>query len=212
MEQSKKLANIDFIEHGFYNAADSTSVDNPILMKQVHSADVSVIEAMPSVPPQVDALVTKTAGLNLTVKTADCAPILIVDTEVRIIAGIHAGWKGAFQGIIENTILKMIELGGNPAHMVAGVGPHLQQKSFEVDTPMRALFPVTESNFFKQTDETHYLFDFDAYIVHRLKRAGITQIDTILIDTFANKEYNSYRRDAMNPNRQYSSIRIKNKM
>ncbi len=209
MKQAPKLSALNFITHGFYNALDSQTDKDPILMDQVHSADVLVIDTKPSTPPQVDALITTVPNLNLTVKTADCAPILIVDTQAKIIAAVHAGWKGAFQGIIETTVLKMIELGGNPAYMIAAVGPHLQQQSFEIDSAMHALFPKTESHFFTPTDDAHYLFDFDSYVVHRLRRAGIVQIDTIPIDTYTSSDYNSYRREAANPARQYSSIELK---
>ncbi len=210
MQQTHGLIDLDFIEHGFYDATDSDTAQNPILMTQVHSADALVITQQPELPPEVDALITKTPGLNLTVKTADCAPILIADAKARIIAAIHAGWKGAFQGIIETTILKMIELGGNPDYMVAGIGPHLHKKSFEIDEKMYALFPKTEAHFFTPKEKDGlYDFDFHAYIVHRLQRAGITHIDSVLIDTYTNSKYNSYRRNPKNPARQFSSIMIK---
>lgn len=209
MKQTLGLSEVDFIMHGFYDAFDSNTDPNPILMTQVHSADAVVLSEALKVAPEVDALVTKTPGLNLTVKTADCAPVLIADTHAKIVAAIHAGWKGAFQGIIESTVLKMIDMGGNPDYMVAGIGPHLQKQSFEIDTAMYQLFPVTEKRFFTPTDETHFLFDFHAYVVHRLQRAGITHIDSILIDTFTDEDYNSYRRAPKNPDRQFSSIMIK---
>ncbi len=209
MKQSPKLSALDFITHGFYDAHDSYLDENPILMDQVHSADVLLIDTVPTTPPQVDAVITKTPNLNLTVKTADCAPVLLVDTQAKIIAAVHAGWKGAFQGIIESTVLKMVELGCNPVHMIAAVGPHIQKQSFEIDSAMFALFPKTETHFFTPTDSTHYLFDFDSYVIHRLHRAGITQIDTIPIDTYTSSNYNSYRREPENLARQYSSIKLK---
>ncbi len=209
MKQTPKLSALDFITHGFYNALDSHLDENPILMNQVHSADVLVIDTPPTTPPQVDALVTQTPNLNLTVKTADCAPVLLVDPQAKVIAAVHAGWKGAFQGIIETTILKMIELGANPSRMITAIGPHLQRPSFEIDSAMYALFPKTESHFFTPTNNNHYLFDFDSYVVHRLHRAGIMQIDTIPIDTYTSSEYNSYRREPENMARQYSSIKLK---
>lgn len=209
MKQTLGLSELDFIEHGFYDALDSHTDINPILMTQVHSADAQVITASPEFPPEVDALITKTPGLNLTVKTADCAPVLIADAHAKIIAAIHAGWKGAFQGVIETTVLKMIDMGGNPDYMIAGIGPHLQKQSFEIDANMYSLFPKTEEHFFTPKENSHYLFDFHGYIVHRLKRVGITHIDSILIDTYTDVDYNSYRREPKNPARQFSSIMIK---
>lgn len=209
MKQVSLLNQIDFIEYGFYDAQDSQLSQNPILMNQVHSADALFIDKQLQSSPQVDALITNVSGLNLTVKTADCAPILVVDTKAKLIAAIHAGWKGAFQGVIENTILQMCQLGGDVLHMVAAVGPHLQKESFEADTQMYSLFPITEHHFFTEQTNGKFLFDFHQYVLHRLKRTGITQIDSVLIDTFTNNKYNSYRRDPKNPARQYSSICLK---
>ena len=192
----------------FYNALESESISDAIKMNQVHSADCLYIDSIPTESPSVDALITDKAGLKLAVKTADCAPILVADTKKHLVAAIHAGWKGAFQGIIENTILKMIELGGNPKDMVAGIGPHLQIQSFEVSPEMRALFPQTESRFFtEQQGEIH--FDFDAYVIHRLHRSGIEKVDSCGEDTYSDNHYNSYRRDPKNPARQLSIIEIK---
>jgi len=207
MKQSSQLSKIKWVRHGFYNAIDSQTVKHPLLMNQVHSADVLFVQNSWDELPQVDALVTKTKGLVLTVKTADCAPVLIADTKSQIIAAIHAGWKGAFQGIIEATVLKMIEKGALLENLVAAVGPHIQKKSFQADEKMKTLFPVTEHHFFEPT-ENGYLFDFDGYVLHRLRRAGIQKIDTLLDDTFPDETYYSFRRDQSNPARQYSVIEL----
>lgn len=209
MKKVSGLSELVNIDHGFYTAKDFQNDKNPILMNQVHSADVLVIESILEYPPSVDALITKIPGLNLTVKTADCAPILLADAKSQIIAAIHAGWRGAFQGVIENTILKMIEMGGDPSYMIAGIGPHLQKKSFETDEKMYTLFPVTEQRFFTAIENGRFLFDFHGYVVHRLQRAGIKHIDSVLADTYTDNEYFSYRRDPKNPKRQYSSIMLK---
>ncbi len=207
MKKTQILSNIKGIQHGFCDREDSSTLQNPILMNQVHSADVLVIFQKPVEQPSVDALITKEKGLVLTVKTADCAPVLIADTKNKIIAAIHAGWRGAFQGIIENTILKMIEEGADISKMVAAIGPHIQKRSFVADEKMKALFPITEHCFFEPMAKTDsYLFDFDAYVIHRLKRAGITKIESVLDDTYSDKKYLSYRREPKNPKRQYSYI------
>lgn len=208
----KKVACLDKDEiiHGFYNAEESSQLENLILMNQVHSADVLFIDKPLSEAPKVDALVTQTPYLKLAVKTADCAPILLFDAKSKMIAAIHAGWKGAFQGVIENTILKMIEHGADVSYIVAGIGPHIQKESFEADEKMKALFPITEHHFFElKEDDNAYHFDFHGYVVYRLKRAGVKYIDSVLTDTYADSSYLSYRRDPNNPARQYSVISLK---
>ena len=204
------LEQIKTIEHGFLNAHDSSTLKNPILMNQVHSVDVLYIDKAPDAPLMVDALVTDVKGLNLTVKTADCAPILLVDANKGIIGAVHAGWRGAFQGIIETTILKMQSLGADIKDITAGIGPHIQLESFEADEKMKALFPVTEHHFFKATNEAEkYHFDFNGYLIHRLRRIGIHSIASAGDDTFTDENYLSYRRDPQNPARQYSFIALK---
>lgn len=199
---------LDWCQAGFYNAAESVSISNVIKMNQVHSADCLYVNEIPKELPSVDALITDRAGLQLAVKTADCAPILLADTKAHLVAAIHAGWKGAFQGIIENTLLKMLELGAHVDNIVAGIGPHLQVQSFEVSPEMRALFPITEYPFFvEENGKIH--FDFDQYVVHRLRRSGIEVVDSVGEDTYSNPAYNSYRREPENPARQLSIIEIK---
>lgn len=208
MKQVSNLASLDFIEHGFYNAQDFKNDPNPILMDQVHSADALFLKEKPMTPPPVDALITKTPNLNLTVKTADCAPVLLADPTSRMIAAVHAGWKGAFQGILETTVLEMIRHGAHPDTIYAGIGPHIQQPSFEIGKDIQALFPKTEEHFFKFQGDKIF-FDFDSYVIHRLKRAGVSAIETIGDDTYPDHTYFSYRRDPKNPGRQFSSIVIK---
>ena len=200
--------NLNWLQAGFYNATESEKITDVIKMNQVHSADCLYVDSIPEEAPSVDALITDKTGLKLAVKTADCAPVLIADKKKHLVAAIHAGWKGAFQGVIENTILKMIELGGCPQNMVAGIGPHLQIQSFEVSSEMYALFPKTESYFFSENEKKIH-FDFDQYVLHRLHRSGVATVESVGEDTFSDKQYNSYRRDPKNPARQLSLIEIK---
>ena len=127
------------IDAVFYNAQESIDNPPPFLMDQVHGAEAMILTNIPSTQPMCDALVTNKKGLQLTVKTADCAPILLADPENKIIAAVHAGWKGAFQGIIESTLLKMLSLGAKIEFICAAIGPHLTQKSFQVSPEMQSL-------------------------------------------------------------------------
>ncbi len=203
----KLFEDCSFISAGFCDAEESLDLEQPILMNQVHGANAFVISAAPQDPPDCDALVTTTPNLKLTVKTADCAPALFVDPQNHIIAATHAGWKGAFQGILENTILTMIKLGASLDTIRVAIGPHLTKNSFQVSPQMQSLFPQTEFCFFEKTSSGIY-FDFSAYLAHRLQRAGIHKIEISSIDTLQDPAYNSYRRDPSNPARQYSFIQI----
>lgn len=209
MKWAANLAELEWLEHGFYDAAESAGVDGPVLMQQVHSADVMRITAVPSELPRVDGLLTSRAGLRLTVKTADCAPVLLADPVTRQVAAVHAGWRGAFQGVLENAVLAMIAQGAKASDIRAAVGPHLQAANFVVDQSMQSLFPVTEERFFVAWEDGQVHFDFDAYVCHRLRRAGVGSVESTGGDTYFDRLYYSYRRNPKNPGRQYSCIQIK---
>ena len=70
--------------------------------------------------------------MALGVVTADCVPIILFDSQNQIIGCIHAGWKGAFSGIIENTIKKFKKI-NSKNKIYAAVGPCIGNKSYEVD-------------------------------------------------------------------------------
>jgi YfiH family protein len=209
MKQASNLLELNWLEHGFYNALESATVASPILMQQVHSADVLYLQKTPDVMPQVDAFVTNQENINLTVKTADCAPVLLADPVTRQVAAVHAGWRGAFQGVLENAILSMVEKGTRITDIRAAVGPHLQADSFIVDHSMKSLFPVTENHFFSIGEDGLSRFDFDAYVCYRLRRSGVLSVESVGGDTYVDQTYYSYRREPENTGRQFSCIMIK---
>ena len=104
------------------------------LMYQTHSNKVIIINNKNKnlIKFKSDALITKIKGIALGVVTADCVPIILFDSQNQIIGCIHAGWKGAFIGIIENTIKKFKKL-NSKNKIYAAIGPCIGNKSYEVD-------------------------------------------------------------------------------
>ena len=80
-----------------------------------------------------DGVVTNQENIILCIRTADCAPVLLADYANGVVGASHAGWRGAFAGVIENTIDLMIAKGADIKNIVAAVGPCIAQKSYEVD-------------------------------------------------------------------------------
>ena len=81
----------------------------------------------------VDALVTDIPGLCIGVTTADCVPVLVYAPDKKVVAAIHAGWRGTVQQIVAGTIRVMIEkYGANPSLMLAGIAPSIGPEAFEV--------------------------------------------------------------------------------
>lgn len=101
---------------------------------QVHGAVVAVATELweTGKGPEADGIVTKERGLAVGVGTADCAPILFADAEAGVIGAAHAGWGGAFRGVLEATLDRMLDLGARKARIVAAIGPTMAQESYEV--------------------------------------------------------------------------------
>jgi YfiH family protein len=82
---------------------------------------------------QGDALITREPGVLLTIQTADCIPILLVDTRQRAVAAIHSGWRGTAQRIAEKTLGRMqMEFGTRPQDVIAALGPGIGGRCYEV--------------------------------------------------------------------------------
>ncbi|HEY6916999.1 MAG TPA: peptidoglycan editing factor PgeF [Allosphingosinicella sp.] len=148
--------------------------------------------------PDGDALVTDRPGIALGIVTADCTPILFADPEARVIGAAHAGWKGAFGGIVEATVAEMEKLGAERGRIVAAVGPTIARKSYEVDEAFLRRFAERDpenERFFTQGREGHYQFDLEGYVLSRLAEAGVTRVEALGLDTYSDPgRFYSYRR------------------
>ncbi|MGV8998531.1 MAG: polyphenol oxidase family protein, partial [Parvibaculaceae bacterium] len=116
--------------------ASAMGVDAAALLTvhQIHSTDVMRVTNTwsPADAPKADAMVTDRAGIALGVLAADCTPVLFADTKARVIGAAHAGWKGAFTGVLESTINEMVLLGATRGNIVAAVGPCISRDAYEV--------------------------------------------------------------------------------
>lgn len=112
-----------------------------VSVKQVHGTDVLVVDR-PVADRQAfeggwDALVTDQPGVLLTVRTADCVPVLIHDPVRGIVAAVHAGWRGAVAGIVPKTVAVMAKrFGSQPASLRVSIGPSVGSCCYEVDEPV----------------------------------------------------------------------------
>lgn len=188
---------------------------------QVHSPDVvSVTAAWDDAAegrPVADAVVTATPGIVLGIVTADCGPILFADRQAGVIGAAHAGWRGAVDGVLENTIAAMEALGATRPNIAAVLGPTIAQASYEVDAPFRARFAETDAPFFAPAPErdgvARWQFDLPGFIMARLAAAGLSKIADIDRDTFSHiARYHSHRRASQaceaNYGRQISMIAL----
>tara|TARA_B100002052_G_scaffold99153_1_gene91634 strand:+ start:8866 stop:9633 length:768 start_codon:yes stop_codon:yes gene_type:complete len=168
------------------------------LMYQTHSNKVMIITNKNKNLNKFksDAIVTQLRGYGLGVVTADCVPIVLYDKKNHTIGCIHAGWKGALSGIVENTIktFKKISLDNE---IFAAVGPCIDKKSYEVDSNFYKEFILRSKKnkiYFLKKNKNKKLFDLRGYVTHKLLKLNIN-VDHINLDTFKQKSnFFSYRR------------------
>ena len=168
------------------------------LMYQTHSNKVIVITKKNKNLNKFksDAIITKIRGIGLGVVTADCVPIILFDKQNQIIGCIHAGWKGAFSGIIENTIKRFKKISVKNK-IYAAIGPCIGNKSYEVDlTFYKKFISKTRRNeiYFINKRKNKKIFNLRKYINDKLIKLNVV-VDNINKDTFREKNnFFSFRR------------------
>ena len=143
--------------------------NNLFLMNQTHSSKVVVIDESNINVQRVDAdaLITKIKNIAISVLTADCVPVLIYEKKNNIVACVHAGWKGAISGIIENTLNQIIKMNKNNNIYVA-IGPCIGLKNYEIDKKFYNKFIRKDRMneiFFSSTKNDKFLLDLRKYIL-----------------------------------------------
>tara|TARA_B100001564_G_scaffold353876_1_gene363536 strand:- start:710 stop:1468 length:759 start_codon:yes stop_codon:yes gene_type:complete len=182
----------------FVSKKINVKLDNLKLMHQTHSNKVIVINKnnKNSKNFNSDALITNVKGCALGVVTADCVPIILYDSKNKLIGCIHAGWKGAFSGIIENTIKKLKKLNAKN-RILASIGPCIGQKSYEVDINFYKKFIIQSKKnkiYFLKQNKLKRLFNLRKYVNDKLLKLNV-KVDHVKRDTFKEKDkFFSYRR------------------
>jgi len=162
-----------------------------ILLNQIHSNKFQYISIHSKINNKFegDALVTDKKKTPIAVLTADCAPILIYDDNKKMIAAIHAGWKGAYKGIVTKVVKFMIKRGCLPKNITAAIGPCISSNNYEIKEDFIKKF-INKDNkniiFFKKYKNKNY-FNLNKYIHFQLKSLNIKKIDIIDKDTFNSK-------------------------
>ena len=177
----------------------SLSKGNLCCLKQIHSNNV--IEITKSVPDQTieaDAMVSRASNIGLGILTADCVPLILNDTNNKIIGAAHVGWRGASNNIVENTVSKMITLGADIANIKTAIGPSISQKHYEVGLEFKNIFVnknLKYQIFFTPGHADRFFFNLSAFISNSLKEIGILHIDIVEECTYENSsDFYSHRR------------------
>ncbi|MGW6136849.1 peptidoglycan editing factor PgeF [Streptomyces sp. NPDC055144] len=182
------------------SAAQSLGLDptHVVWMNQVHGPDVAVVDGpwgSAADIPSVDAIVTARRGLALAVLTADCTPVLLADPVAGIAAAAHAGRPGMVAGVVPAAVGAMVELGAEPARIVARTGPAVCGKCYEVPDGMRAEVAAAEPAAYAETSWGTPAVDVTAGVHAQLERLGVRDRQQSPVCTLESHDHFSYRRD-----------------
>lgn len=206
---STLLEQTSAVEHLFGTAASHP--EGPLLrLKQVHSARiVDASEWRENL--EADALATNRPGLRLSVRTADCVPLLLCDPAAGAVAAVHAGWRGAAAGIAREAVgFLRARYGADPRRMIAALGPAIGGCCYEVGPEVahqfRTLFPERDD----LGGRTR--IDLREALRRQLLAAGLdpARIDVSTACTrCGGPQFHSYRRDGARSGRMTSFIALR---
>ena len=185
-KDSKKYVrkNLNYVRNKIFSKKNKI-----VLLYQIHSSKFIFINSVPKKKLVGDSLITNVRNLPIGILTADCAPILILDFKKKIIAAVHAGWKGAYQNIVIKVLKELVKYGSKKKDIIAVIGPCIGQKNYEVGKEFKHKFlrkSKKNSIFFIYKQKKIY-FDLSKFINNQLISFGITKIDVIRKDTFERK-------------------------
>ena len=157
----------------------------PVWMTQVHGT--RVIRLGHDQDLVADAAWTDEPGRACTVQVADCLPVLLARRDGRAVGAAHAGWRGALDGVVQSAVDTMVSLGADPSDMVAAVGPCIGPQSYEVGLEFLQRFEADAPGsgvFFRPgAADDKRLFDLPAFVLERLRAAGVERREWVECDT-----------------------------
>jgi YfiH family protein len=197
--------------------------DKICTLQQVHGNQCYSVNKYPwmeSGSPKGDALVTMETGIGLGILTADCAPVLFAAENIEgkgVIGAAHAGREGALLGVLEFTLVAMEDYDVHRDAITAVIGPCIGYQSYELTRGDEARFikedPASADYFKDGKTPDKIMFDLAGYCAHRLKRAGVKNVQFVNHDTLAIEDmYFSHRRATLlgeGAGRQMSVISLK---
>ncbi len=185
----------------------------PHRARQMHGTHVLVCHGKGSPHHRHADILIGMDGASVSVRVADCVPVLLADPAARMIAAIHAGWRGTAARIVIHAVAAMQRYGANPARILAFIGPSIGSCCFEIDTS-------TAKRLSQCCDGAHRFIHHSENTVHadlagintrQLNLAGVTQshIEQVMACTCCDEKYfYSWRRDGKQSGRHLAVVAL----
>ncbi len=176
-----------------------------IVANQTHSDHIKIIskketkgwDSLEDAVEDCDALITNETDIVLTILTADCVPVLLYDNEKKVVAAVHAGWKGTKAKIVAKTVLKMSEMYGcEPKNIIAAVAPSIGSCCYEVGEDVAKHFFDTRDGYIQKGEK--YMLDLPSINKKQLLDVGLEDENIEMSDVCTACEvdrYFSYRKE-----------------
>jgi YfiH family protein len=185
----------------------------PLFLSQVHSNILHVVDAVPEEMLSGDALLTDKPGILLVIKTADCLPVLIVDPDKKVVAGVHCGWKSTSQ-MLAQKVVKCLEdhYQCDPSSLLVALGPCIGKDCYEVGEDVRREFEARglKGDVFlpHPLHVGKYYLDLQLSNKHQLMKEGVLGSNISMVDLCSHCEDSlfSYRRSPQIEGRMLSFI------
>ena len=193
--RSSRLSGLAWLEHGFGTVAGSPLGDeDAATLRQIHSNIVCEACQAGDRQREGDGLVTNIPGLWVAVRTADCLPILLADPVERVVAAVHAGWRGTVAEIAKKAVERMVrDYGSKPGNLIAAIGPGIGRCCFKVGPEVTQHFLPAEIDF----GSGNPMVDLKLANRRQLLKVGLNPdgIDISPECTMCTAGFHSFRRD-----------------
>jgi YfiH family protein len=169
------------VAHGFgqLGSKEPPGVVRPV---QVHGSGVALVRFEGDTNPgHADAVVSTLAGVPIGVMTADCVAVLLAMEGGRVVAAVHAGWRGIAAGVVPSAFQAMLRSAAPSRRATAVIGPHIGACCYEVDSPvierLRVRFAERLDSALTPARPQHWMLDLGALVRSDLIRAGLRPSD-----------------------------------
>lgn len=187
--------------HSFAKIMSGNLPERIVQLEQIHRSRVVWLNEFVPQIFSADGAATALRHTALSIRTADCAPVLLADTESGIVGALHCGWRSLASGIIENGITTMLLSGARAKRIRAVIAPHILWEDYPVGEEVVSRFDYGVVHRGGQT-----FLDIAAVIKMRLQRLGVEYVSFIPLSTFTESYLPSYRRDGNSAGRMVSYI------